>query len=70
MASGGALHVAIVALFVLLVSSTAAVAREYAEFSPAPAPAPAEAGSAAPVTLSMIIVSASILISVAGTVFH
>ncbi|KAJ0623671.1 hypothetical protein HanRHA438_Chr01g0032491 [Helianthus annuus] len=68
MASFGALKVAIVALFVLAISSTTVVAREYVEFSPAPAPM--EAGSAVSMTLSMVFVAASILISVAGIMFH
>ncbi|MFS7907421.1 hypothetical protein Hanom_Chr01g00071161 [Helianthus anomalus] len=70
MASFGALKLAIVALFVLAISSTTVVAREYAEFSPAPAPAPMEAGSAVSMTLSMVFVAASVLISVAGIMFH
>ncbi|KAL7617323.1 hypothetical protein Lser_V15G02535 [Lactuca serriola] len=70
MASGGALRTAIVALFILVISATAAAARDYAEFSLAPAPAPMEAGSAVPMTLSMVVVSASLLISLAGVIFH
>ncbi|KAD3069330.1 hypothetical protein E3N88_37210 [Mikania micrantha] len=50
----------------LLVSSTAVVAREHAEFSPAPTLA--KTGSASPMTLLMVIVSVSILISVAVAV--
>lgn len=70
MASGGALRTAIVGLFILVISATAAAARDYAEFSLAPAPAPMEAGSAVPMTLSMVVVSASLLISLAGVIFH
>ncbi|MFS7989306.1 hypothetical protein Hanom_Chr11g01045191 [Helianthus anomalus] len=68
MAAGGAIKSAI-ALVVLMISITAVLGREYAEFSLAPAPAPMEAGSAVPASLSMAFVSASLLISLVGIIF-
>ena len=55
---------AIIALFVLVVSFSAAFGREYSEFSPAPAPAPMDTGAAGQMMVSRAFVFVSVLVSV------